>query len=67
VNLGGDSARKPAAGAHGYSNTRLPQYLPWVILLDAEDEYREFRFRVVGTRVAQYFLSDATGKDPSLV
>jgi hypothetical protein len=40
----------------------FPQYLPWVILLDAEDDYREFRFRVVGTRVAQYFLSDATGK-----
>jgi hypothetical protein len=39
----------------------FPGYLPWVILLDAEDEYREFRFRVVGTRVAQYFLSDATG------
>ncbi|HEY1706904.1 MAG TPA: PAS domain-containing protein [Rhizomicrobium sp.] len=39
----------------------FPQYLRWVVLLDAEEELSEFRFRVVGSSVARYFLSDATG------
>lgn len=39
----------------------FPQYLPWVMLLDAEDNHSEFRFRVIGTRVSQYFLGNAAG------
>lgn len=40
----------------------FPQYLRWVVLLDAEEQFRDFRFRVVGSAVARYFLADATGQ-----
>jgi len=36
--------------------------LRWVVLADALPNYDDFRFRVVGTNVSQYFLSDGTGK-----
>jgi hypothetical protein len=37
-------------------------YLPWVVVGEALPGYEDFRYRVVGTNVTQYFLSDATGK-----
>ena len=36
--------------------------LSWVVVIDALPEYTDFRYRVVGTRVADYFLGDGTGK-----
>jgi hypothetical protein len=40
----------------------LKSHLPWVILVDSVDGGEDFRYRVVGTRVAEYFLGDGTGK-----
>jgi hypothetical protein len=37
-------------------------YLPWVVVGEALPGFVDFRYRVVGTNVTQYFLSDATGK-----
>ena len=36
--------------------------LPWVVMADALPELSDFRFRVVGSRVAEYFLGNGTGK-----
>ncbi len=35
--------------------------LPWVCLADALPDYQDFRFRLVGSRVCEYFLTDGTG------
>jgi hypothetical protein len=39
----------------------LKEHLGWLCFIDALPEYTDFRFRLVGSRVAQYFLADATG------
>jgi hypothetical protein len=39
----------------------LKKYLGWLCFVEALPEYHDFRFRLVGSRVAEYFLSDATG------
>ena len=36
--------------------------LPWVVTADALPDCSDFRFRVVGSRVAEYFLGNGTGK-----
>jgi hypothetical protein len=41
--------------------SELKKYLGWLCFVEAMPEYHDFRFRLVGTRVAEYFLSDATG------
>ncbi len=40
----------------------IGQHLPWVVLADALPDYQDFRYRLVGTRVSEYFLADGTGK-----
>lgn len=40
----------------------LKAHLGSIILAEALPGYDDFRFRLVGTRVTQYFLGDATGK-----
>jgi hypothetical protein len=40
----------------------LKEHLGSVILLDVTANGREFRYRLIGTLVTQYFLQDATGK-----
>lgn len=40
---------------------QLKKYLGWLCFVEALPEYEDFRFRLVGSRVAEYFLSDATG------
>jgi hypothetical protein len=43
----------------------MKDYLGWIILVDVLPDFADFRYRMVGTRVAQYFLQDATGKTVS--
>ncbi len=40
----------------------LKVHMGWVILLDALPDYADFRYRLVGSRVTEYFLGDATGR-----
>jgi len=40
---------------------QLKKYLGWLCFVEALSEYNDFRFRLIGSRVAEYFLSDATG------
>lgn len=40
----------------------LKSHLPWAILAESVNGGDDFRYRVVGTRVAEYFLGDGTGK-----
>jgi len=40
----------------------VKSYLRWVIVADALADYSDFRYRVVGTRVTDYFLGDGTGR-----
>lgn len=40
----------------------IGSHLPWVVVADALPDYEDFRLRVVGSRVADYFLGDGTGK-----
>ena len=39
----------------------LKPHQDWVILLDALPGLNDFRYRLLGTRVIEYFLGDATG------
>lgn len=40
----------------------MKEYLGWIILIDVLPGCEDFRFRMIGTRVGQYFLADATGQ-----
>jgi hypothetical protein len=44
------------------SPLEMKQHLGWIILLESLPTYADFRYRLVGTRVTQYFLADATGR-----
>ena len=43
----------------------IKQYLGWVCLLDALPGYTDFRYRLVGSFVSEYFLDDGTGRTVS--
>lgn len=36
--------------------------LPWIVVIDALPELSDYRYRVIGSRVCEYFLADGTGK-----
>ena len=40
----------------------LKEHLGWVILLDVLPDLQDFRYRLIGTLVTQYWLQDSTGK-----
>ena len=40
----------------------LKEHLGWIILLDALPDYVDFRYRMIGSRVTQYFLANSRGK-----
>jgi hypothetical protein len=40
----------------------MKEHLGWIVLLDALPDLADFRYRMIGSRVAQYFLTDSTGK-----
>jgi hypothetical protein len=40
----------------------LKTQLAWLTLLDVPPEGTDFRYRLIGTRVARYFRNDSTGK-----
>src|ERR1700722_2010833 len=40
----------------------MKEHLGWIVLLDALSDGSDFRYRMIGTRVTQYLLADATGK-----
>jgi hypothetical protein len=42
--------------------SEMKEYLGWIILIDVLPAFDDFRFRMIGTRVSQYFLADATGQ-----
>lgn len=42
--------------------SEMKEHLGWIMLLDVLPGAADFRFRTVGTRVTEYFLTDATGK-----
>jgi hypothetical protein len=45
-----------------FSPKDLTRHLSSLVVTDALPELRDFRYRLVGSRVTRYFLSDATGK-----
>jgi hypothetical protein len=47
---------------HDIVASELREHLGWVVLLDVLPGAADFRYRLVGTLVAQYFLYDGTGK-----
>ena len=40
----------------------LKEYLGWLCFIEALPGQEDFRFRLIGSRVAEYFLADVTGK-----
>jgi hypothetical protein len=40
----------------------MKQYLPWVVMVDVQPGFTDFRYRMVGTRVTEYLAPQATGK-----
>ena len=37
-------------------------HLPWIVVIDALPGYADFRYRVIGTKVCDYYIADGTGK-----
>lgn len=44
------------------SPAQLKEHLGWVMMLDVLPGARDFRYRLIGTLVTQYFSQDCTGK-----
>ena len=44
------------------SPAQLKNHLGWVMILDVLPGERDFRYRLIGTLVTQYFSGDATGQ-----
>ncbi|HTQ14536.1 MAG TPA: PAS domain-containing protein [Rhizomicrobium sp.] len=42
--------------------SEMKEHLGWVILVDALADFADFRYRMIGSRVSQYFLQDSTGR-----
>lgn len=42
--------------------SEMKEHLGWLLLLDVLPDAQDFRFRMVGTRVTEYLLTDASGK-----
>lgn len=47
------------------SPLELRDQLGWIILVDVLTGFSDFRYRLIGTKVAHYFGADATGKTVS--
>lgn len=45
-----------------FSPQDIRDKLPWVVVVDALPNFTDFRYRVVGAKVARYFLGNSTGK-----
>jgi hypothetical protein len=44
------------------SPSELREHLGWVIIVEVLPEFADFRYKLIGTLVAQYWLMDSTGK-----
>ena len=42
--------------------SELRDHLGWIVLVDVQPDFRDFRYRLIGTLVSQYFYADSTGK-----
>jgi hypothetical protein len=42
--------------------SEIRDHLPWMIMVEVLPDLSDFRYRLIGTMVTQYFLNDATGK-----
>jgi hypothetical protein len=42
--------------------TDMREHLPWIVLIDVLHNGAEFRYRLIGTLITQYFKTDATSK-----
>jgi hypothetical protein len=42
--------------------SEMREHLGWMMLVEALPDFSEFRYKLMGTLVAQYFLGDSTGK-----
>lgn len=42
--------------------SELREHLGWVLMIEVLPEMADFRFKLIGTLVTDYFLTDATGK-----
>ena len=51
--------------ASAFVPQQVRSHLRWVIVADALEGYADFRYRVIGSSVCEYFLADATGKTVS--
>jgi hypothetical protein len=40
----------------------MKEHLGWIMLMDALPDFVDFRYRIIGTRVTQYFIAESTGK-----
>ena len=45
--------------------SELKEHLPWIVMVDVLPGLADFRYRLIGTLVTEYFRTDATGKTVS--
>jgi hypothetical protein len=53
------TARLPLRAA--FNSKEVGTKLPWVTVVDALPDYSDFRYRVIGTHIDEYFILNATG------
>lgn len=61
----GKRGGRPMPARSDMRPSEMKEHLGWILLVDVLNDGEDFRFRTVGTRVTEYFLTDATGKTVS--
>jgi hypothetical protein len=59
-----DSKRggRPVPARADIKASELKEHLPWIVMVDVLPGMTDFRYRLVGTLVTEYFRTDPTGK-----
>lgn len=43
----------------------LREHLGWILMIEVLDDFADFRYRLIGTKVTRYFLTNSTGRTVS--
>lgn len=43
----------------------LREHLGWIMMIEVMDDFADFRYRLIGTKAARYFLTNSTGRTVS--
>lgn len=52
---------RPMPSRHDIRPSEMKEHLGWILMIEVFPDLSDFRYKLIGTLVTQYFLTDATG------